>query len=232
MQWTYELFWSWNSSQGKIHIKLVNDSHNVRSLSAMHGAIPFACSPQSDQALNKVRSLSAMCGAIPFVCSPQNDQALNRWVILDQARHGSFMISCVVCDVWYFSSFNLPLCWEIIVLKITLTGWDLRPILGYKQTHSKSPMHSQAVGMNVFSMRGYLLVGNMNPSLQIFMNETHFTPDHRCCHLYQIPNHTRWRLLLGLGVVGTLTLTKDMTSKDQVVWMASWAIGWTRFVST
>jgi hypothetical protein len=38
--------------------------------------------------------------------------------------------------------------------------------------------------------------------------------------------------LLGLGVVGTLTLTKDMTSKDQVVWMASWAIGWTRFVST
>ncbi len=44
----------------------------------MHGAIPFACSPQSDQALNKVRSLSAMCGAIPFLCSPQNDQALNK----------------------------------------------------------------------------------------------------------------------------------------------------------
>ncbi len=56
----------------------MNDSHKVRSLSAMLGAIPFACSPQSDQALNKVSSLSAMCGAIPFVCSPQNDQALNK----------------------------------------------------------------------------------------------------------------------------------------------------------
>ncbi len=77
----------------------MNDSHKVRSLSAMHGAIPFACSTQSDQALNNVRSLSAMCGAMPFACSPQNDQALNRWVILDQARHGGFMISCVVCDV-------------------------------------------------------------------------------------------------------------------------------------
>jgi hypothetical protein len=40
------------------------------------------------------------------------------------------------------------------------------------------------------------------------MNETHCTPDHPCCHLYQIPNHTRWRLLLALGVIGTLTLTK------------------------
>jgi hypothetical protein len=38
--------------------------------------------------------------------------------------------------------------------------------------------------------------------------------------------------LLAVGVVGTLTLTKDMISKDRVVWMASWAIGWTRFVST
>jgi hypothetical protein len=82
-------------------------------------------------------------------------------------------------------------------------------------------MHLQAVGMNVISRRGYLLVGNMIPSLQIFVNETHCTPDHRCCHLYQIPNHTRWWLLLAVGVVGTLTLTKDMISKDRVVWMAS-----------
>jgi hypothetical protein len=32
----------------------------------MCGAIPFLCSPQNDQALNKVRSLSAICGAMPF----------------------------------------------------------------------------------------------------------------------------------------------------------------------
>ncbi len=73
--------------------------NKVRSLSALCGAIPFVCSPQNDQALNKVRSLSAICGVIPFAYSPQNDQALNRWVILDQARHGSFIMSCVVCDV-------------------------------------------------------------------------------------------------------------------------------------
>jgi hypothetical protein len=30
----------------------------------MCGAIPFVCSPQNDQALNKVRPLSAMCGVI------------------------------------------------------------------------------------------------------------------------------------------------------------------------